>query len=191
VPELSVPGEHNRQNAALALAIVEQLVADKERAKEALANFAGTWRRFEYKGKTAKGALVYDDYAHHPTAIRAAIKGVRERFSDAKILAVFESHTYSRTQSLMDEFASALASADEVIIAPIYPAREEPIAGVTHEVLAERTRVHNPHTHTTHSLQEAAEQAAELADSGDIILLLGAGELFMQAPRIVVHEQKL
>ncbi|MDP2650056.1 MAG: cyanophycin synthetase, partial [bacterium] len=92
VPELLVPGEHNRKNAALVLAIADALGADLEKIKDALAAYRGSWRRFEYKGTTKHGALVYDDYAHHPTEIRATLKAAKERHPNGRIIAVFEPH---------------------------------------------------------------------------------------------------
>jgi UDP-N-acetylmuramate--alanine ligase len=185
VPELKVPGEHNRQDAALALAIVDALGADKELAKEALQSFTGTWRRFDYKGKTSKGALVYDDYAHHPTAIAAAIAGAREKFVDSRIVVAFEPHTYSRTQSLMDEFATAFDEADKVIIAPIYYAREDAIPGITAAAMVQKIKASNSSVEEAHSLEEAVIMADKAAENGDIIILMGAGELFMEVGKIV------
>ena len=188
VPTLTVPGEYNRQNAALALAVTDTLISSKEaraKALQALKDFRGTWRRFDLKGKTQKGALVYDDYAHHPTAIRAVIAGTRDKYPQSKIVVAFESHTYSRTQSLMDEFAEALAQADEIVLAPIYFAREEAIPGVTHEALGEKTKKHNPNVHIVDTLQDAASKADELAQEADIIILMGAGDLYQYAKEIV------
>ncbi len=187
VPELQVPGEYNKKNAALALAICDELGADIERVKSALHEFTGTWRRFEYKGVTKSGAKVYDDYAHHPTAINAMLKGVREHFDDAKIIIVFESHTYTRTAELMDDFAQSFQDADEVIIAPIYAAREEAIDGVTAEALAQKVAIHrNSDTvQFTKTLEEAVTKANELGQKGDIIIFTGAGDLYRLVSSII------
>ncbi len=187
VPELRVLGEYNRENAALALAVCDKLGVEQEKAQQALAQFSGTWRRFEYKGKTQKGAFVYDDYAHHPTAIRAALSGARAKFKDVKIIVAFESHTYSRTGELMDDFAESFTDADEVIITPIYPAREEPIEGVSGEVLAEKI-AKNKNADVVHYVQDlssAVAKADELAEQNDIIIFMGAGDLFKYTENIV------
>ena len=98
---LRVPGKHNQANAAAATAAAATLGVPSSLTETALSHFSGTWRRFEYKGKTAGGALVYDDYGHHPTEIRATLSGARELFSDKKIIAVFQPHLFSRTKLLL------------------------------------------------------------------------------------------
>jgi len=196
VPELRVPGEYNKENAALALAICDELGADMEKAKSALQDFTGTWRRFDYKGVTKSGARVYDDYAHHPTAIKAMLKGVRvmidakprKASQRGKIIVVFEPHTYTRTAELMGDFAQSFADADEVIIAPIYAAREESIDGVTAEALAQRVAMYrNSDTvQFTKTLGEAITKANELGQKGDIIIFMGAGNLYSLVPKILI-----
>jgi UDP-N-acetylmuramate--alanine ligase len=186
VPELAVPGEHNKQNAALSLAILDALGADKSLAKKGLAEFTGTWRRFDYKGKTKNGALVYDDYAHHPTAIKAAIQGAKEAHPQSRVIVAFEPHTYSRTQSLMSEFAKCFAEADEVVIAPIYAAREEAIAGVTAGAMVKAIQANGQSAQEAESLEQAAKLAESLAQDGDVVILMGAGELFMEVDKIVI-----
>ena len=96
--ELGVSGDHNRKNAAVALAVANVVGLDIEKAKISLKDFRGTWRRFEYKGVMKNGALVYDDYAHHPTEIKATISGAREKFPDKKLTVIFQPHLYSRTK---------------------------------------------------------------------------------------------
>ncbi len=187
VPELKVPGEYNRRNAALALAICSELGADIEKAKEALKNFTGTWRRFEYKGKTKKGAKVYDDYAHHPTAIQATLKALRQAQGDnpGRIVAVFEPHMFSRTEALFALFAESFINADEVIIAPIYAAREESIKGITAEALAKAITEHGNSAQHAETLQEAVELANNIASEGDTILFMSAGDIFKEIPSII------
>ncbi len=185
VPELKVPGEYNKQNAALALAIADTLGADMSKAKDALESFTGTWRRFEYKGKTKSGADVYDDYAHHPTAITEMLKGAREKFGGATIIVVFESHTYTRTGKLMSDFAQSFGDADEVIIAPIYAAREEPIEGVTAEALAQNISTYNKNVQSTETLEQAVVMADSLGSEGDIIIFMGAGDIYRLVGSII------
>jgi UDP-N-acetylmuramate--alanine ligase len=133
--KLRQPGLHNRMNAAAATAMAGFLGIEKTVSDSALENFAGTWRRFEYKGDV-KGAPVYDDYGHHPTELKATFAGVRELYPNRIFKVVFQSHTYSRTQELFDDFVSALVLADHVYLLPIYAAREENVSGVSSEKLA-------------------------------------------------------
>ncbi len=135
---LGVPGAHNRENAKAVLALVSVLRSDPAKAEEALENFSGTWRRFEYKGKTKNGVEIYDDYAHHPTEVKATLAGAREKFPDKKIIVVFQPHLYSRTKLLIDDFARAFEDADQVILAPIYAAREAFDPSITSNMLAEK-----------------------------------------------------
>lgn len=122
-------------NAAAARGAAELIGVETAKVNEALEWFAGTWRRFEYKGEV-NGAPVYDDYGHHPTELRATFAGVRELYPDHKLKVIFQSHTYSRTYELFADFVSVLATADEVSLLPIYAAREENQWGVTSEKLA-------------------------------------------------------
>lgn len=185
VPELKVPGDYNKKNAALALAIADTLGVDMSKAKDALESFTGTWRRFEYKGKTKSGAEVYDDYAHHPTAIKAALAGAREKFGDAKIIVVFEPHTYTRIGKLMNDFAHSFGDADKVIIAPIYAAREEPIEGVTAEALAQNISTYNKKVQSAETLEQAVAMADSLGKTGDIIIFMGAGDIYRLVDSII------
>ncbi|MCR4286339.1 MAG: UDP-N-acetylmuramate--L-alanine ligase, partial [Candidatus Kaiserbacteria bacterium] len=132
--KLKIPGMHNQMNASAGKAVAEFIGVERDVAKTALQNFAGTWRRFEYKGEL-NGAKVYDDYGHHPTEIKATLQGARELYPDKKITLVFQSHTYTRTHELFDNFVEALGHADSVIVLPIYAAREENTSGVSHTKL--------------------------------------------------------
>jgi len=132
--KLRLPGVHNRLNAAAATGVADFLKIDQEVVDSALKNYAGIWRRFEYKGDV-NNAPVYDDYSHHPTEVKAAIAGARELYPEKKITVVFQSHTYSRTRELFSDFVSALSKADRVIMLPIYPARQEDTTGVSAEDL--------------------------------------------------------
>ncbi|MFA7252881.1 MAG: Mur ligase domain-containing protein [Candidatus Paceibacterota bacterium] len=140
IEKLLVPGEHNRQNAKTALAVAEVLQVNHDEAVKSLSQFAGTWRRFEFKGKTGQGALVYDDYAHNPQKVKAALQGAREMFPDKNIIVVFQPHLFSRTKLLLKEFATAFVDADEVILAPIFPAREVFDPTISSEILAEEIK---------------------------------------------------
>ena len=134
---LNMGGLHNIENALVAIAVAVHLGIDPQKIKIALANFAGVKRRFEYLVKTSEQVLI-DDYAHHPAELAALISGVRSLYSNQKLTLVFQPHLFSRTQDLCDGFAKSLSAADEVVLLPIYPARELPIPGVTSEMIAHK-----------------------------------------------------
>lgn len=134
---LNMGGLHNIENALVATSVAVHLGIDSEKIKIALANFAGVKRRFEYLVKTSDQVLI-DDYAHHPAELAALISGVRSLYSNQKLTLVFQPHLFSRTQDLCDGFADSLSAADEVVLLPIYPARELPIPGVTSEMIAHK-----------------------------------------------------
>jgi UDP-N-acetylmuramate--alanine ligase len=134
---LNMGGLHNIENALVATSVAVHLGIDSEKIKIALANFAGVKRRFEYLVKTSEQVLI-DDYAHHPAELAALISGVRSLYSNQKLTLVFQPHLFSRTQDLCDGFADSLSAADEVVLLPIYPARELPIPGVTSEMIAHK-----------------------------------------------------
>ena len=142
--KLLIPGEHNRQNAKTALGVAQALGISPSTVLEALKKFSGTWRRFEYKGKTKSGALVYDDYAHNPQKVKAALQGAREMYprqleggqAGKRIVVVFQPHLFSRTKLLLNDFATAFGDADEVILTPIFPAREVFDPTISSEMLA-------------------------------------------------------
>jgi UDP-N-acetylmuramate--alanine ligase len=134
---LNMGGLHNIENALVATSVAVHLGIDFEKIKIALENFAGVKRRFEYLVKTNEQVLI-DDYAHHPAELAALISGVRSLYSNQKLTLVFQPHLFSRTQDLCDGFADSLSAADEVVLLPIYPARELPIPGVTSEMIAHK-----------------------------------------------------
>ena len=134
---LNMGGLHNIENALVAIAVAAHLGIDPQKIKAALANFAGVKRRFEYLIKTESQVLI-DDYAHHPAELAALITGVRSLYPAQKLTLVFQPHLFSRTQDLCDGFADSLSAADEVVLLPIYPARELPIPGVTSEMIIDK-----------------------------------------------------
>jgi len=136
--QLQAPGEHNIKNAQAAYMVGKVLDISEEDIRKSLEEFSGTWRRFDFLGKTKEGVFVYDDYAHHPDEVRATLKGFREKYPDKKILVIFQPHLYSRTKLLLDEFAKSFSDADRIIITPIYAAREERDESISHEMLADR-----------------------------------------------------
>ncbi|MFA6279136.1 MAG: Mur ligase domain-containing protein [Candidatus Paceibacterota bacterium] len=218
--ELRMPGEFNQMNARAAAAaarVVFPTISDTTIAS-ALANFQGTWRRFEYKGKTKNGADVYDDYAHHPTAVRETLHALREArkarketlrseespYSEespcdevtpygsrkvsprlrGKIFVAFHPHLYSRTRDLLDEFATSFSEADKVFIAPIFAAREADDGSISSEILAEHIRAAGVDATAIDSF-EAIEQALSEAKQGDVIITMGAGDIYKVADALV------
>ncbi len=176
--QLRHPGLHNRMNAAAAHAVATFLGVDREIITSALENFAGTWRRFEYKGDV-QGAPVYDDYGHHPTEIRATVAGVRELYPHQRFIAVFQSHTYTRTHELFADFVAALALADVVYLLPIYAAREENVSGVTSEQLAAAITEKGRPAQVFQTIPAAALAVRELLADGtpSVVVTIGAGEV--------------
>lgn len=174
--KLHQPGIHNRMNAAAATAAALELGIDKKTIDTALENFAGTKRRFEYKGDF-NGAHIYDDYAHHPAEIRAAIAGARELFPQKKITVVFQSHTYSRTKELFNDFVEVLSGADRVLMLPIYAAREENLSGVSGEQLVEKIKDNNTEAEYFYTLEAAAQAIKDTVSKDDVVIVMGAGDV--------------
>ena len=176
VLELSVPGRHNLQNALAAVAVGERVGIDFERIAAALAAFHGAERRFERHGE-AGGVLVIDDYGHHPTEIAAVVAAARASI-DRRLVVAFQPHRYSRTQQLMNDFGPALAGADEIVLTDIYGAGEEPIAGVTLDVLAESVRRSAAErVHVARRLEDVIPELLRIARAGDAVITLGAGSI--------------
>lgn len=174
---LSVPGIHNVRNALAAAAVGLQYGIPPELISSALSSFSGVQRRFDVKGQVS-GVTIVDDYAHHPTEIKATLRAARMGWS-GRVIAIFQPHTYSRTASLCSDFAVAFDDADSVIITPIYPSREAPIPGVDSSLIVEAIRRHG---HRSVSLADNLQMAARLAlnemVSGDIIVVMGAGDVW-------------
>ncbi len=185
VPQLSLPGRHNVLNAQAALAAARFLGAEEDLARKALSEFAGTWRRFEYKGVNEKGAAVYDDYAHHPTEIRATIEGFREKYPDKKLLVLFHPHLISRTVFFMEEFADALSTADESLILPVYQARGEDQLPVSNDVLADKITARGVSSQTVSGFSDAIEKVIALSDPDTVVVTMGAGDVYKVAQELV------
>jgi UDP-N-acetylmuramate--alanine ligase len=186
VPKLLTPGEFNRENARAAKGAVQALFADIEGSviDTALAGFTGTWRRFEYKGVTKKGATVYDDYAHHPTAVERTITMAKEEFPDKKVVVVFHPHLYSRTKSFFAEFASALALAHEAVLVPIYAAREALDPSVDSRSLAQAITKQGGVGRYADSF-DSAREVLEEKGSDTIIITMGAGDIYHVGDQMV------
>lgn len=172
---LRLPGLHNVRNAAAALAVVRALDADLERAAAALSEFSGAARRFERVGE-AQGVTVIDDYAHHPSEVRATLGAARQAFPGRRVVAVFQPHLFSRTALHGDALGRELAAADQVVVAPIYAAREQPLPGVTAELVMAGARAAGARP-VTAERASLADRVAELVRPGDVVLTLGAGDV--------------
>ncbi len=179
--ELSVPGEHNIRNANAALAVAQVLGVTDSDAVASLNGFQGTWRRMELKGEMENGAIIYDDYAHHPTEIKAALQGFRSKFPHARIRVVFQPHLYSRTKLLLNDFGHSFGDANEVIVAPIYAAREIPDAEISSEILAQAIADHQKITGlrvwAMSDFLAIETYLRDTVDKGDIIVTMGAGDV--------------
>ena len=173
---LQVPGQHNVLNATAAVAVGIGLDMKVDDVREGLENFAGVDRRFQLKGRVA-GISVIDDYGHHPTEIRATLAAARQcRFN--RVHVIFQPHRYTRTRDLLDQFGTAFDNADTLVVLDIYPASETPIPGVTGEKVAESVRsLGGKDARYVASFEEAARSVAALAEPGDMILTLGAGNV--------------
>ena len=185
VPELGLIGEFNKMNARAALSAARAGFPDIKdgTVDRALADFKGSWRRFEYKGETPLGALVYDDYAHHPTAIAKTIEAARQKFPEKKIVVAFHPHLYSRTKSLLAEFATALATADSALIAPIYAAREQPDPTISHKVLAHAAQQLGGNVSALDSFDTIRDTLLTLGKNS-LIITMGAGDIYKVAEQI-------
>ena len=181
--ELAVPGEHNRLNAAAALAALELAGVPRGEAEAVLADFRGAGRRLEPRGE-ARGVAVLDSYAHHPAELAADLAAVR---NGGRLLALFQPHLYSRTLHLAHGFADALAAADAVCVTEIYPAREEPVTGVTGRLIVDELARLRPGMRIgwAPSLEDAAGVVAGWARPGDTVLTLGAGDVDRAAALIL------
>jgi UDP-N-acetylmuramate--alanine ligase len=181
---LRVPGLHNVLNATAAIAVGVGLDINVEQIRATLENFRGVDRRFQLRGRVA-GISVVDDYGHHPTEIRATLAAARQ-CKYGKIHVVFQPHRYTRTQLLMEEFAKAFKDCDSLFILDIYAASETPIEGITSEVLARRIAASGSLVaQNVNTFQDAAAAVTAIAQSGDLILSLGAGSVGQIAPMIL------
>lgn len=175
--ELSLPGRHNVENALAALALAHSTGVPAEVACEALSGFQGVRRRFEEVVQW-NGITLVDDYAHHPTAVRATLQAARVRYPDCRLVVAFQPHQISRTQALMDEFAESLGAADRILLAPIFAARENPeTADVVLRELANRTSKLGSDVSILTSLDQLRATLEDSAEPGDVWLTLGAGNI--------------
>lgn len=181
---LAVPGNHNLRNAAAALGVVHALGGDLEAAADALAGFSGVGRRFERLGD-AGGVTFVDDYAHHPTELVATLEAARQAFPDRRLVAVFQPHLFSRTREHAGAMGEALRRADVAVVSDVYPAREDPIPGVTGALVAEAAeRAGARAVHYVAERDALDEAVAELVTTGDVVITLGAGDVTRVGPAV-------
>jgi UDP-N-acetylmuramate--alanine ligase len=183
--ELAVPGEHNRRNAAAALAALELAGIPREEAARHLAEFAGAGRRLDLRGE-AGGVRVLDDYAHHPEEIRAAIEAVR---NGHRVLVLYQPHLYSRTRHLARDLGAALATADVAAVTEVYRAREEPIEGVSGKLVVDALTEARPGMTVgwTPDVEDGARFIARRARPGDVTLAMGAGDVDRAVPLLLAE----
>ena len=182
--QLHVPGLHNVLNATAAVAVGVGLDISLDHIREALQSFRGVDRRFQRKG-VVRGVTVVDDYGHHPTEIRATLAAAKQA-GFSRVHVIFQPHRYTRTQLLMEEFATAFSDASTVAVLDIYPASEAPIAGINGQVLAQRIRERGEReAKYCASFNDAVSAAVEAAQTGDLILTLGAGNVSQLAPQVL------
>ncbi len=181
---LRVPGRHNALNAAGAFAVLVGLGFDPRASLDAIATFGGTERRFELHG-VVRGVSVYDDYAHHPTEVAAALSAARSVVGEGRIIAVHQPHLYSRTQAMAAEFAETYERlADHTIVLDVFGAREDPVPGVTGALVSERF-ADASHVDYLPDWQQAADRAAAIAREGDIIMTLSCGDVYRIVPQLL------
>ncbi|WP_031512863.1 UDP-N-acetylmuramate--L-alanine ligase [Streptomyces sp. NRRL F-5123] len=183
---VSVPGRHYALNAAAALAAGIALGVPAEELAPALASYTGVKRRLQLKGEAA-GVQVIDSYAHHPTEMTADLEAIRAAADGGRVLVVFQPHLFSRTRELGKEMGGALALADASVVLEIYPAREDPIPGVTSAIIVEAARAAGADVTPEPDREAVAELVAGMAKPGDLVLTMGAGDVTDLGPRILAR----
>lgn len=182
--ELGLPGVHNAENALACFALCDLLKFDLEKIIIALATFKGVKRRFEYHIKT-DGLVYIDDYAHHPTEIKALLDSVNLLYPDKRKIGVFQPHLFTRTRDFMEGFAEQLSRLDEVILLPIYPARELPIEGITSDTLLEKITAENKRVLS----KEETIDYLKTIDNG-LVMTIGAGDIDRIVPVVAGNYQR-
>ncbi|WP_460802146.1 UDP-N-acetylmuramate--L-alanine ligase [Microbacterium sp. GXF6406] len=182
--QLAIPGAHNIINAAGAVAVLLMLGYELAESVRAVEGFAGTVRRFELHG-VERGVSVFDDYAHHPTEVKVALEAARSVVGDGRLIAIQQPHTYSRTQHMYREFAEVLeAYADHTVMLDVYGAREDPVPGVTGELVSGAFQ-DAANVHYVADWQEAADYTATVAREGDYVITLGCGNVYLIIPQVL------
>ncbi|HEM46870.1 MAG TPA: UDP-N-acetylmuramate--L-alanine ligase, partial [Alphaproteobacteria bacterium] len=185
---LRLPGRHNVRNALCVFGLAEELEIDAATVRDALEEFQGVARRFEVKGER-DGVLYVDDYAHHPTEIAAVVQAARQAY-DRRLVVVFQPHRYTRTRDLHERFSGCFAAADETIVTGIYAAGEAPIPGVTAELIYRAARRGGARVTYIPDREDLRPALGELLRPGDLVLTLGAGDIYRLAEQILAGEGK-
>jgi UDP-N-acetylmuramate--alanine ligase len=176
--KLNLPGIHNVYNATASVAVAVELDIPMARVQSALQSLSGVQRRLEVKGE-ARGVVVVDDYGHHPTEIKMTLQAARECWPDRRMVVAFQPHRYTRTRALFDEFTRAFYQSDVLVVLPIYAASEDPIEGVSAAALSEGIKAHgHRHVVCVDGLPAAVARLHELLTPGDLLLTLGAGDVW-------------
>ncbi len=177
---LQIPGRHNQIDATLAYCVGELVGLEQDSINHALSTFPGTWRRFEYKGKTSTGAIVYDDYAHHPTEVKASLQAFREKYPKGEytLHIFFQPHLFSRTKALFKEFTASFKEADQLVILPIFKAREVDDGSMSSEILAEAVREHYNDVQALSFVDAREFLESRTYGERDVIITMGAGEAY-------------
>lgn len=181
--ELKVPGVHNIYNSLACIAVCDIYNLNLDKVKSSLAKFSGAKRRFEMKGK-CNGATVYDDYAHHPSEIKAVLSAAKEKKSN-RLVCVFQPHTYTRTKALLNEFSNAFYDADDVIITDIYAAREKDTGEISSKDLVDMIKNTSKNATYMKNFNEIQEYLKEKLQAGDLFLTIGAGDVYKIGEEIV------
>jgi UDP-N-acetylmuramate--alanine ligase len=178
-----VPGKHNAINAAGVFAVLVGLGFDAKASLDAIATFAGTERRFELHGEV-RGVKVYDDFAHHPTEVLAALSAARAVVGSGRLITVFQPHLYSRTRLFAKEFAQALELSDQIVVLDIYAAREDPEPGVTGALIADAF-IDQSRMHYVPLWDDVPAAVDKIAIEGDFVITMGCGDVYRQVPGIL------
>jgi UDP-N-acetylmuramate--alanine ligase len=184
--QVGAPGRHMASNAIAALLAGLELGAPLPGLLAGLAGFTGVRRRFEFKGQAA-GARIYDDYAHHPTKVAAALRGARQVTGQGRLVVAFQPHLYSRTRDFAAEFGTALAVADVVLLLDVYGAREQPLPGVTGALIADAVPLPADRVHYEPCSAKVLGRLADLVQSGDVVITMGAGDVTVLGPELVAE----
>ena len=175
---IKAPGEHNIRNALASIAIGLELEMDFESIKNGLKKYTGIFRRFQVKYED-EDLLIIDDYAHHPTEVKATLQAIKKGWPKRRVVAVFQPHLYSRTQELYQDFGLSFFDAEQIVITDIYPSREEPIEGVTGDLIAETAKSYGHRgVHYVEDKKELPSRLSEIVEPGDIVVTMGAGDIY-------------
>lgn len=181
---LQVPGKHNVLNAAACVAIAIETGIPPFKIREALAQFTGVHRRFERKGEV-NGALIFDDYAHHPTEVRVTLEAAKQCWPERRLVAVFQPHLFTRTRDFAQEFANSLCIADKVLLLDIYAARETPLPNVSSELIANALRAKNKEVEMITNSGSIPDQIRRMIAQDDIVIAMGAGSITTHIQQLV------